>query len=229
MSSPSGNATRRLILASSSPQRRELLQEAGYEFDVLAPESGTEAWASDAGAPPRRRGLSSRTSPSQVGIASTGRPTSVRGDPRELAERLAYFKARPAADRIEVGLVLGADTICALGEQVLGKPTNDEEARHILRTLAGTRHQVITGLCLIDAGSGLRLIGSEATWVTMRPMSDSQIEQYVASGAGAGKAGAYAVQMEHDPYVETMEGSVSNVVGLPMDLFARMLRVMKGL
>jgi len=197
MSSPSGNAARRLILASSSPQRRALLAEAGYEFDVLAPGAGAEA--------------------------------SPRGDPRELAERLAYFKARHAADRVEAGLVLGADTICALGEQVLGKPANDDEARHILRTLAGTRHQVITGLCLIDAASGLRLIGSEATWVTMRPMSDSQIEHYVVSGAGAGKAGAYAVQMAHDPYVETIEGSMSNVIGLPMELLALMLRVMEGL
>lgn len=182
---------RRLILASSSPQRRDLLRQAGYEFEVAAP-----------------------------GTAES----SARGDPRELAERLAYFKAREVADRVEDGLVLGADTIVALGEQVLGKPGDADEARHILRTLAGTRHRVITGVCLIDAATGLRLVGSEFTWVKMRPMSDQQIEDYVASGAGLGKAGAYAVQPDHDPFVEAIDGEVSNVIGLPLGLVARMLR-----
>ena len=187
---------RRLVLASASPQRRALLEEAGYRFEVMPP--GNEQG-------------------------------EITDDPCELAERLAYFKARPVAERLAEGLVLGADTICVIGRQVVGKPADDQDARRILRTLAGTRHRVITGVCLIDAASGLRLTGSEVTWVTMRPMSDQEVEDYVASGAGRGKAGAYAVRADHDPYVERIEGSISNVLGLPMELFERMLRAIKHL
>lgn len=186
----------RLVLASSSAERRRLLSEAGYRFEVIEP-GGEEDFGHD--------------------------------NPRQLAERLAYFKARRVADRVPSGLVLGADTICLLGEQVIGKPTDEDDARRILRTLAGTRHRVITGLCLLEASSGVRIVGSEVTWVTMRPMSDQEIEDYVASGAGWGKAGAYAVQPENDPYVERIEGSISNVLGLPMELFERMLRAIKHL
>lgn len=182
----------RLILASSSPQRRALLEEAGYTFEVMPP--GT-AESSD------------------------------RSDPREFAERLAYFKAADVARGLEAGLVLGADTICVLGEQVLGKPADADEARRILRTLAGARQAVITGVCLLDAATRVRLVGSETSLVTMRPMSDRQIEEYVASGAWQGKAGAYAVRADHDPYVESIEGSLTNVLGLPLELLERLLRM----
>ena len=186
----------RLILASSSPQRRDLLREAGHAFEVVPPGEAESA---------------------------------ARANPRELAERLAYFKAREVADRVKSGLVLGADTLVVLGEQVIGKPTGPADARRILRTLAGTRHVVITGVCLLDAATGLRLVGSESTRIRMRPMSDHEIDEYVSSGAAAGKAGAYAVRAEGDPYVESMEGSFTNVVGLPMELVARMMRLAEHL
>jgi len=158
-------------------------------------------------------------------IAPGDAEASARADPREMAERLAYYKARAVADRVDAGLVLGADTIVVQGERILGKPADADDARQILTSLAGTRHQVITGVCLIDAASGMRLVGSDATGIRMRPLSDQEIEDYVASGRGMGKAGAYAVQDENDPFVAEVAGSYTNVVGLPMDLVARMLSV----
>jgi septum formation protein len=224
MNAPPSKAARRFVLASSSPQRAQLLRAAGYEFEIVPPGEAEAA---------------------------------ARANPRELVERLAYFKARGVADRIQAGLVLrrsaggpehgvrpqredikgsdpilpppglvlAADTIVVLGDQVIGKPADAADARRILRTLAGTRHVVMTGVCLLDAATGVRIVGSDATRIRMRPMSDHQIDDYVSSGEALGKAGAYAVRADSDPYVEELDGSFTNVVGLPMELLARLMRV----
>lgn len=185
----------RLILASSSPRRRQLLAEAGLQFQVVAPPLPEPNQQSE--------GLS----------------------PAEHAEALAYFKARAVADLHPDALVLGADTVVAAAGRLLGKADDPEQARAMLESLSGTRHQVITGVALLGPG-GKRLITSDVTWVTMRKMTGQEIQAYVDSGEWVGKAGAYAIQMTADRYVEKLEGSFSNVVGLPMELVTRLLRVL---
>ncbi len=184
--------TIRLVLASGSPRRADLLREAGYEFDVVEPT-----------------------------IEEPGEVLSHLA-PRQQAEALAYFKARSVSDTHPDGRVLGADTIVVVGGRVLGKPAGRDEAEEMLRTLSGTRHEVITGVALIGPDE-VRLIASDVTHITMRRMSPEEIEAYLDSGEWIGKAGAYAIQETADRFVEVVEGSFSNVVGLPLELTGRMI------
>ena len=144
-------------------------------------------------------------------------------DPSRRAEALAYFKASAVRNTVDNPYVLGADTIVALGAKILGKPADEPGARLMLRDLSGSRHEVITGVALLGR-RGQRLIASEITHVTMRPMTRDEIEQYIASGEWIDKAGAYAIQETADRFVESVEGSFTNVVGLPLELVRRMLR-----
>lgn len=147
-------------------------------------------------------------------------------DPAREAERLAEAKARAVAGRLEQAgrWVVGADTIVVLGRRIIGKPRDARDAEAILATLSGTRHAVITGLALVESGSGRALVRHAVTGIRMRPISREEIRRYVAGGGSDGKAGAYAVQEGADRYIEHMDGSFSNVVGLPMELLADMLR-----
>ena len=150
-------------------------------------------------------------------------------DPRLLAESLAYAKARRVADKVERYLVIGADTVVSLSGQVIGKADSPTEARTILKRLTGTTHEVITGLCVVNPRRGERLIAAETTRVTMKNATDDEIEAYVTSGEGIGKAGAYAIQENGDRFIEKIDGSFSNVVGLPMKMLADMLEAMRKL
>ena len=181
-----------LVLASSSPRRRQLLAEAGVDFTID---------------PPRLDEPSDRMKHLR---------------PRQMAEALAYFKARDVADRHDGRLVLGADTVVAGPEGIVGKPADADDARRMLSRLSGSRHAVITGVALVGPAAR-RLIASDVTWVTMRPMSDQELDDYIASGEWEGKAGAYAIQETADRFVTALEGSFSNVVGLPIELVTRML------
>lgn len=181
----------RLILASSSPRRRQLLAEAGYQFQVVPP-----------AIPEPAEGFEDLS-------------------PCQQAEALAYFKAREVGPMPDA-LVLGADTIVAAGNRVLGKPADAADARAMLTSLSGTRHAVITGLALLTPDAH-RLIASDTTWIVMRTITAAEIDAYLASGEWEGKAGAYAIQETADRFVQAVEGSFSNVVGLPLELLARML------
>lgn len=187
----------RLILASVSPRRAELLTQAGYSFEVVHPPF---------------------QEPDEMGADV---PCEAR------AEALSYFKARSVANGLGDGLsdvlVIAADTVVALGDAVYGKPVDVDDARRILESLAGSTHQVISGLTLLDAGTGRRLIRHDTTTVTMRPMPVLAMERYLLSNSWAGKAGAYGIQDKGDTFIERIDGSFTNVVGLPMELLARML------
>ena len=185
-----------LILASNSPRRRELLRQAGYRFKVRPPGPIEDACI--------------RRAPSAAAYV----------------ESLAYLKAMSAVEThgIGKGLVLGADTAVELEGRIIGKPRDEEEARQILSALAGSVHRVLTGLALVDAGAGRRWLAHDATTVHMGPMSDAEIRAYVASGEAMGKAGAYALQETGDRFVHRIEGSFTNVVGLPLELLERMLK-----
>ncbi|UCE61357.1 MAG: septum formation protein Maf [Phycisphaerales bacterium] len=182
----------RLILASQSPRRASLLTEYGYEFEVVPPLLHE----------PRQKagGLS----------------------PAQIAEAISYFKARSVAERIRRGIILGADTIVSLGHELFGKPADRAHARRTLQTLAGTTHQVITGVTLFDAGAGFRMINHAQTSVTMRPLTPKEIDAYLDTGAWEGKAGAYGIQDLGDAFVTRVEGSFTNVVGLPMELIGQL-------
>jgi septum formation protein len=127
------------------------------------------------------------------------------------------------ATLVDAGLILAGDTIVSLSGRVFGKPLDREDARSILFALAGTTHHVITGVTLLDASSGDRLVRCDTTAVTMRPISDGELEAYLDTGVWQGKAGAYGIQDRGDPFVERIDGSFTNVVGLPMELVTRML------
>jgi septum formation protein len=189
------NEGRQLVLASNSPRRQELLRQAGYRFIVRPP-------------PIDDRGVSAAAGPGAY------------------VESLAYLKAMAAiqAHRLTEGLVLAADTIVELAGRIIGKPDNEADARRILSQLSGSRHRVITGLALVDAAAGRRLLAHEVTGIRMRRMSPEEIDAYVAGGEALGKAGAYALQETGDRFVEKIDGSLTNVVGLPMELLERMLK-----
>jgi len=138
------------------------------------------------------------------------------------AEALAFYKASSVAGRNPDKTVLGADTIAWIDGQIIGKPRDRADAKRILTLLSGTTHDVITGAALVHAGADRRLIEYDVTVVRVRPLSDAMIEAYLDTGLWRGKAGAYGIQDEGDPFVEAIEGSRTNVVGLPMELLSRM-------
>jgi len=190
-----GDATGpRLILASQSPRRAQLLREQGYDFEI-------------------------RPSPLHEPILPSGHLS-----PEAWAEALAFFKARSVAEAMDDGIVLAGDTVVSVGATLFGKPSDRADARRILEALAGTTHQVITGVALVNAATGDRLIRHDRTSVTMRALTAAELESYLDSGAWAGKAGAYGIQDHGDAFVVGIEGSFSNVVGLPVELVTQMLR-----
>lgn len=165
----------------------------------------------------------------QIGLSFSVEPSDVDEDvsgltdPVQICRRLACDKARAVGSRIGEGLVLGADTIVVIGERILGKPADREEAIAMLTSLAGGRHQVLTGLALIDAATGTERVDHEVTGVWMRELTQRQVEAYVDSGEPMDKAGSYAVQGLGSVLVERIEGCYYNVVGLPIPKLVRML------
>ena len=148
---------------------------------------------------------------------------SVEGDepPRHYVHRLAEKKALA----VTLGpdeVILSADTTVALGNEILGKPNDDADARRMLEKLSGRRHDVYTGVCLRSA----RRISTQTacTGVWFESLSADEIEEYVRSGEPLDKAGAYAIQGLASKFIPRIDGSYSNVVGLPVDLVYRMLR-----
>jgi septum formation protein len=183
----------RLILASQSPRRRELLIEHGYEFDVFPPRDTAEC-----------------------GICS-------RETPPEMVARLAWQKAKDVAERVDgSAIVIGCDTVAECCGQILGKPKNLEHAREMLHLLRGRVHHVYSGLCLWVRPGEEHHVLVDVTKLRMDAISTAEIEEYLASHQWEGKAGAFGYQ-DRTGWIHVVEGSESNVVGLPMELLARML------
>ena len=192
-----------------------------------------------ASASPRRQELLRN-----AGISFVVQPADVDETPmagelaRECAQRLAREKALKVWRKRSQDLVLGADTVVIVGEEILGKPVDAADAARMLRLLSGREHQVITGVCLVRGarGQGLTMnsndereqtcelrIGSETTAVTMSEISEEEIREYAATGEPMDKAGAYAIQGMASRWIPRIEGDYSNVVGLPVALVFRML------
>ena len=142
-------------------------------------------------------------------------------DPHDAAERLARAKAAAVAEGAPASaVVLAADTIVVLDGEALGKPRDDDDARRMLRALRGRAHDVVTGVALSRDG---RLVsGRETTEVLFAPMTDEEVDAYVASGEPSDKAGAYALQGLGGLFVERITGTPSNVIGLPFRLVRRL-------
>jgi septum formation protein len=182
-----------LILASRSPRRRELLEEAGYRFEVCPPSEEAEC------------GLCGSEAPAQ------------------LVARLAHQKAADVARRVGEGIVISCDTVVQCNGQILGKPLDEIHARQMLQTLSGREHRVFSGLCLWKIPNGQPQISVATTTLRMDPLSETQLDEYLASGQWEGKAGAFGYQ-DRLGWIHIVEGSESNVVGLPLELLAEMLR-----
>jgi len=142
---------------------------------------------------------------------------------KECVERLAREKAEAIWKLRPNEAVLGADTVVVVGDEVLGKPADAEDAARMLRKLSGRAHEVITGVCLVAGGQCC--VGSEITSVTMCEIPANEIAEYAASGEPMDKAGGYAIQGMASRWVTRIEGDYSNVVGLPVALVYKMLRI----
>jgi len=134
-------------------------------------------------------------------------------------KRLAQTKAETVAGKLRGGLVLGADTVVVIGEEILGQPRDDEEARRMLSLLSGRWHAVLTGVALVRCGQPpYALVEHETTRVRFSEMSIAEIDWYVSTGEPKGKAGAYAIQGKGALFIEEIQGDYFNVVGLPVRL-----------
>jgi septum formation protein len=135
----------------------------------------------------------------------------------ELSQLNAYRKARAVSKRFPDMLVIGADTVVYLDTTAYGKPRSMEEAGDMLSRLQGRSHQVVTGVCLVHLRRHRQRLFSDSTVVTFRPLNDSQIHRYLEAVRPFDKAGAYAIQEQGDELIESIDGSYSNVVGLPLE------------
>jgi len=186
--------TMRLILASASPRRQELLRNAGFDFEVC---------------------------PSQIPEEGPSRSEPPVEFVRRVAREKVL---RVAASREPGSLVLGADTVVVINGLVLGKPTGPHDATHMLRLLSGQTHQVITGVCLVRVPDEIKALTHETTFVTFRELDESEIRSYIESREPFDKAGAYAVQGLASKFVTRISGCYFNVVGLPVPLVYEILK-----
>jgi len=182
----------KLVLASSSPRRAEVLAEAGFTFDAVA-----------------------------ANVDESRQPSE---EAEAYVRRLAEAKAQAVAGGVAPpAIVIAADTVVVLDGEVLGKPASGEDAARILRGLSGRTHQVLTGLAVLRIPEGAARVELETTQVSFAPLTETEIEAYVASGEPLDKAGAYAIQGRGGRFVARVEGCYFNVVGLPL---ARLYRIL---
>lgn len=182
----------KLVLASSSPSRKMLLERAGLDFDVVV--SGVD------------ESVSSELSPSQV------------------VECLARRKGSSVRELCPECAIIAADSVVCIDGMILGKPSDDEDAKATLRRLSGRTHQIYTGVYVY--ANDRHDVFSQATDVTFYPLEEEEIAEYVAMGESSGRAGAYGIEGLGVTLVRTITGDYSNIVGLPV---AETLRRLKSL
>jgi septum formation protein len=193
-----------LLLASASPRRRELLLNAVFAFEVLSVPVAEDPLPGDSAAALVRR---------LAALKARAAFAAAQLDPR--------FAHLPAHDPL---LVLGADTIVTVDDQILGKPASPSDARRMLRLLSGRTHQVLTAVSILTATA--QESATESTAVTFASLSDDEIAAYVATGEPMDKAGAYAIQGYAGRWIPRIRGCYFNVVGLPIALVASIVEGM---
>ena len=176
------------------------------------------------GSPRRRELLDELLTDFRVVVSDAEEMVSHPDGPIQLVQENATLKARSVANLHPENWVLGADTLVALGETVLGKPKDMKEAYSMLRLLSGQTHEVSTGLCLINRGQNYEKSLVESSRVTFKHINDKILEKYFQEVNPLDKAGGYAIQTRADLIVEKFEGSHSNVIGLPLELLGAWLK-----
>lgn len=185
----------KIILASASPRRAEILRNAGIPFETLA----------------------------EI-IDESRRPGELRADyVRRVALTKARAAASGQRDPGD-SLLIGADTVVVAGDEILGKPESAADARRMLRLLSGTEHEVHTGLAVIRRPGAMEAVVEEVTRVTFAALSDDDIEAYIATNEPFDKAGAYGIQGLGGRYVTRIDGCYFNVMGLPLARLWSLLR-----
>jgi len=178
-----------LILASQSPRRKSLMHEYGYTFLVHPPSDTAEGGMCSGETPP------------------------------ELVVRLAKQKAEDVAKQYEHAVIIGCDTVAECMGTVLGKPVDIDDARRMLTMLRGKDHRVLSGLCIWKRPSDAVTLKLDITTLHMDNVTDSQVEEYLATEKWQGKAGAFGYQDGWD-WLHVIQGSETNVIGLPMEVLA---------
>jgi septum formation protein len=186
-----GEKPLRLVLASASPARRELLARTGYPFEVIP--------------------------------AGVEEPTGGFADPRSFVQAASWLKASAVAPQVGEGLVLAADTIGWVDGQPILKPADEADARRILRQLGGREHELWTGVVLWRRPDDLQVAWQERTRVFFTALTEDELTRYLATRPWKDHSGAYAIQEGGDPYVRVVEGSLTNVIGLPLERLTRVL------
>lgn len=186
------------ILASASVRRRQLLAQAGYKFKVVPSNIDESAFP-------------------VTGVSAC-----------EHAKRMALAKAKDIAKKFPNCLVIGADTVVDFNGELIGKPTDAKEAEQITKKLFSAPHKVITGVAIVRLNDGTELSVSDVTTVYPNKLTTEQIAKHIKGGSWRNKAGAYAIKETGDEFVERIEGSLTNVMGLPMELLQRLLREFVG-
>lgn len=179
-----------LILASSSPRRRELLTAAGIAYEAVAVDVDESVLKLE--------------------------------PPGEHVRRLALEKARRGLGLFPTAVVIGADTIVLVGSEIFAKPRDKEDATRMLQMLSGREHEVLTGLAMVSVRRSIVEVSRTRVW--FNPLTEDEIEWYVSSGEPLDKAGAYGIQGLGARFVDRIQGSYSNVVGLPVALVYRLLK-----
>jgi septum formation protein len=182
------------ILASASPRRRNLLTKAGYCFEVIPSNVNESAYEKD-------------------GVSS-----------EEHTKILALAKAKDVSARFPNAVVMGSDTVVDRDGEIIGKPDDAEHAEEITRKLFSKPHKVITGLALMCIEKNIEIVEADTTIVYPRQLTENQITDHITNGQWEGKAGAYGIQETGDEFVERIEGSFTNVMGLPMELVEHLLK-----
>ena len=183
---------KRIILASASPRRKELLEKIGLKFEVDASNCVEEV--------------------------------DPALEPDELTRRISLTKAKSVAPRYKDALIIAADTIGVIGKKLLGKPHTADEARKMLAQISGKSHEVITGFTVLDTTTNKVFSGTVNTKVYIKKLTTQEIDAYVQTGEPMDKAGAYGIQGLGAVIVEKIEGDYYNVVGLPLNALAEVLK-----
>ncbi|MHC5089922.1 MAG: Maf family protein [Planctomycetota bacterium] len=185
--------TTQFILASASPRRRDLLRKAGYCFEIIPSNVDESKYDTN-------------------GITS-----------EKHTKILALAKAKDIAAKFPNAVVMGSDTVVDLDGEIIGKPDHAEHAEEITRKLFSKPHKVITGLALVCIEKSIEIVEADTTIVYPRKLTEAQIADHITNGQWEGKAGAYGIQETGDEFVDRIDGSFTNVMGLPMELTQRLL------
>lgn len=184
---------------------------------------------------PKKRLILASTSPRRIVLLKSlgylfdiiphGIEECIQGNvlPAELVQNLAFLKASDVARRVCDAVIVSADTIIVHEKSILGKPKDVSDAKRILSILSNSEHDVISGVCVMASPSRKKMLRIERTHIKMKCIKDEEIDRYILTGEPMDKAGAYAIQGEGGKFIEKIDGSYSNAVGLPLELLQEML------